>query len=260
MRQIIQAWGMSDAGGRTRNEDAWQLNVARGWAVVADGLGGAAAGEVASRTVVETLTALLEETAAVSLPDDARLTALFQRVNETVRTLAGTQPAWTGMGSTALLVCWDDTGFVIAHVGDCRAYLLRDRVLQQLTVDHTLVAVLQTEHGLSAAEARVHPLRHQLLASLGAADFTPPSICRDAWRAGDRLLLCSDGLWDVLDEEALQDILARPVTPPHVVSALIAAALEAGAPDNVTAVVIDALRPRRRARVPQRKGEPYGRL
>jgi serine/threonine protein phosphatase PrpC len=237
MPHTIQAWGGSDPGcARARNEDAWGLDPARGAALIADGMGGAAAGEVASRTVVETLTALLA--AAARVPDDIELRHLFATANARVLAQADTQPAWTGMGSTALLACWDDAGFVIAHVGDCRAYLWRDGVLIQLTTDHTLVAVLQAEHGLSAAAARTHPLRHQLLASLGTAVCTPPSIHRDAWQAGDRLLLCSDGLWEVLGAEALQVMLARRAPPQQAVSALLAAALAAGAPDNVTAIVI----------------------
>ena len=207
--------------------------------VVADGMGGHAAGEVASAVVVACFASL--DALALS-PGEAlaALSATVEEANETLGRLIADDEELAGMGTTVTAIAWLGDRIALVHVGDSRAYLMREGELSQLTHDHTYVQTLVDAGRITPEEAVVHPRRNLLMRSV---DGTPPieadlSI-REA-RLGDRYLLCSDGLCGVLTESQIAESLSRG-EPTGAVTALVERALAAGAPDNVTCVVADVV-------------------
>jgi PPM family protein phosphatase len=212
-------------------------------AAVADGVGGAAAGEVASRAAIDALVHL--DRCRLDGPLGDALAAAVVTGNERIGFIASCRPATAGMSTTLTAVALGDDGYVVTNVGDSRTYLLRDGALSRLTRDDSLIQRLVETGAVTAAEARTHPQRSVVLDALdGAPGRTPPAVTTLAARAGDRLLLCSDGLSDYVDDErigaALRDIPSREACAER----LVAAALAAGARDNVSVVVADVA-PRR---------------
>jgi protein phosphatase len=205
-------------------------------AVVADGMGGAAAGEVASHRATE---AVVRTTAAAD--PVATLAEAYQRANEAVRRIdAVSGPGRPG--TTLVAVYFLGTRCWVASVGDSRVYRLRDGELELLTHDHSLVQDEIDAGRLTEAEARVDPRSALITRTIGGQ----PSVEADqtSWplAAGDRYLACSDGLWGVLEAGAIAEVLARDGDAPReVADALIAASLQAGGPDNVTAVVVEVM-------------------
>lgn len=233
--------GRSDVGRlRDSNEDAWF--VGRRVLVVADGLGGHAAGEVASQLAVEQLAAL-DERADSSWADavDSARAALRDAVvagNRAIREAAAADPARAGMGTTVTAAVVVDAQLCLAHVGDSRAYLLREGTLRQLTEDHSHVAELIRAGQITPAQARTHPYRAVITRALGLEDDvavdTPAPV---ALAPGDVVLLCSDGLTEPLTDEEIAEVLAGADDPDRACGALVDAANAAGGPDNVTVVV-----------------------
>lgn len=207
--------------------------------VVADGVGGAAAGEVASATaayVTSTLAALHPAADPVALLADAVAQAAAQ-----LRAGVADDPARQGLGTTLTAVLTDGIRVGLVQLGDSRAYRLRERVLTQLTSDHTLVQALVDAGRMSPEQARVSAHRHIVTRSLSAAETMPePDLGPLDLLAGDRLLLCSDGLCDMVDDADLAVALAV-ADPEAAADALLAAALLAGGRDNVTCLVADVL-------------------
>jgi PPM family protein phosphatase len=219
---------------RANNEDA--AFASPRMAAVADGVGGAAAGEVASRTVIYALMALDKCLLNGSVAD--ALEAAVGRGNDTIAFIAGCRPAMTGMSTTLTAVALDGDGYVIANVGDSRTYLLRDDELRLVTKDDTLVQALIDDRRLTPAEARRHPQRSVVLHALDGAPETTATISALPARHGDRLLLCSDGLSDMIDEDAIAAAL-RHGPRGACTDELIDLALAAGGHDNVSAIVAD---------------------
>lgn len=215
---------------RERNEDA-VLASAR-LVAVADGVGGHAAGEVASATVIEAL---------AELPDDAPLgDALADAVragNAALRQVVQARPQCAGMGTTLTAVGFDGD-YVVANIGDSRTYLLRDGELTQLTRDDSWVQELIDAGQLRPEDARDHPRRSVVLAALDGEPQRRPTVTRVEAQPGDRLLLCSDGLSDAVEDEAVRDALGREDRE-AAVDALLRLALDAGGHDNITVVVAD---------------------
>jgi protein phosphatase len=205
--------------------------------LVADGMGGHQGGEVASRLCVDGLAGAFRAGAALA---PARLldTAL-QAANRAVREAAAARPALQGMGTTMSALLVERGRFVAANVGDSRLYLLRGGRLRPLSVDDTLVNAWAREGRLSAAAARHHPDRNLLTRALGSADTLDGDVvcAQGVVLPGDRFLLCSDGLHDVVPDDTLARLLAAG-EPHAVVRALVDAALCAGSTDNVTAAVL----------------------
>lgn len=204
--------------------------------VVADGMGGHAAGELASSTAV----AMFAELDQVP-PGEQALTALSDAVENTHHELArviAESPDFAGMGTTVTALSWEGDRVAIAHVGDSRAYLLRDGQLSQLTKDHTFVQTLVDANRITPAEAAIHPKRNLLTKALDGVSSVEPDISIREVRAGDRFLLCSDGLSGVVNDAELLRLLGQG-DPTGAVTALVEKALEGGAPDNVTCVVAD---------------------
>ncbi len=205
---------------------------------VADGMGGQVAGEVASRTVIAGLLDLDGDDLGPDLVGTLR--HVVQRANERLRLAIEARPDLDGMGTTLTVLAWDGSRLALAHVGDSRAYLLRSGEMSQLTHDQTLVQSLIDGGQISEDEARTHPQRAVILQALdGRADLDVDITLLDA-DLRDRYLLCSDGLTGYTDPEAVAVALARQDAN-QALEALIDLALDAGAPDNVTAIIVDVL-------------------
>ncbi len=218
---------------RDHNEDAYLLRAPL--FVVADGMGGHRAGEVASAHAVDELRGALE---AGRIESGADLVRALQDAHAVIVADAQRNPPRRGMGTTcvAMLIGQDVTH--VAHIGDSRAYLLRAGRLERLTEDHSLVAALVREGSLREEDAERDPRRHIVLRALGADDEPRPDLREIPLRAGDRLLLCSDGLSGVVAEHDMATLLANG-TPSEAADGLVARTLDLGAPDNVTVIVVD---------------------
>lgn len=205
--------------------------------VLADGMGGHAAGEVASQAAVdEIMNADLIPTDDVEASIDALVVA-FKAANDRIRRLAVEDPAREGMGTTATVLHWTGHTIAVAHIGDSRAYLLRDGALQQITHDHTYVQSLVDEGRITRADARIHPAKSLVLKVLqGQPDIEPDYGTVDVV-AGDRVLVCSDGLSDVLPDDTIQAIMSGPAELDAIADELVRNALAGGAPDNVTVLL-----------------------
>jgi serine/threonine protein phosphatase PrpC len=220
---------------RANNEDA--VFASPRLAAVADGVGGAAAGEVASATVINALVHL--DKCRLRAPLDEALAGAVAEGNAAIAFIVECRPRTAGMSTTLTAVALGDDGaLVLAHVGDSRTYLLRDSALRRLSRDDTLVQDLIDRGTLTAAEARRHPQRSVVLRALDGDPARRPAIAVTEARAGDRLLLCSDGLSDVVEDGDLGPALGSG-SPRACADRLVARALAAGARDNVSAVVAD---------------------
>jgi PPM family protein phosphatase len=227
----------SDAGRRDNNEDA--VYCSPRLAAVADGVGGAAAGEVASRWAINQMAGLDKRRLATTL--DAALRGAVAEANATVRFLAECRPEWSGMATTLSAVALaNDPEYLIASVGDSRVYLLRAGRLHRLTRDHSLVQALVDQGAITPAQARAHPQRSVVLEALDGRDDLSWEPDRQPARAGDRLLLCSDGVSDYLEHDEIAGLLGM-ASRESAAGALVSAALEAGSRDNASAVVADVV-------------------
>jgi serine/threonine protein phosphatase PrpC len=201
--------------------------------VVADGMGGAQAGEVASRLAVEAFQNELPESGT---PEE-RLAECVRAANRTIYEMSRSEHERAGMGTTLTAAYLDGDDLAIAHVGDSRAYLFRDQTLTRLTEDHSLVEELVRRGKLTEEQAAEHPQRSIITRALGPE----PDVEVDTWRypvrPGDVLLLCSDGLTSMISEEQIAQILSSAPSLERAAQRLIAAANEAGGRDNITVVL-----------------------
>ncbi len=212
-----------------QNEDSIGWHEASGLYFVADGLGGHASGDVASRVVKVTLLGN-----ALNLP----LRAAVKRAHEEVAQAAADNTAHSNMGSTVVAVRIEDRHAEIAWVGDSRAYLFRSGSLRQLSRDHSYLEVLREQENLTETQLRGHPNRNLVTQTLGIGTPEPASLT-EPLRKGDLLLLCSDGLNDELEDAEIANILRTHRAPDAAADALIAAALAHGGRDNVSAVLVE---------------------
>ncbi|MDO0926819.1 Stp1/IreP family PP2C-type Ser/Thr phosphatase [Streptomyces sp. TG1A-8] len=206
---------------------------------IADGMGGQAAGEVASSEVISTLVTLDDD-----VPGSDILTSLghaVQRANDQLRAMVEEDPQLEGMGTTLTALLWTGQRLGLVHVGDSRAYLLRDGVLTQITQDHTWVQRLVDEGRITEEEASTHPQRALLMRALGSGEHVEPDLSIREVRAGDRYLICSDGLSGVVSHQTMQEALSSYQGPQETVQELIQLALRGGGPDNITVIVADVL-------------------
>ncbi|KRV47452.1 protein phosphatase [Wenjunlia vitaminophila] len=206
---------------------------------IADGMGGQAAGEVASSEVISTLVQLDDD-----IPGSDLLTALgsaVQQANDQLRQMVEDDPQLEGMGTTLTALLWTGQRLGMVHVGDSRAYLLRDGVLTQITQDHTWVQRLVDEGRITEEEKETHPQRSLLMRALDGRGQVEPDLSIREVRAGDRYLLCSDGLSGPVSHQTLEETLAGYHSPHETVQELIQFALRGGGPDNITCIVADVL-------------------
>ncbi len=228
---------------RAENEDAFAARATAGLAVVADGMGGGPAGEVASSLAVEEVVQTLgaDRPEGEALP--ARVEEAVVRANERIFQSALTDPVLWGMGSTvtAMVVDRESGRFAIGHVGDSRAYRLTQDGIIQLTRDQTWVQERLDSGELTPAEARGHPLGHILSQVLGVRAWVTPEVVTGTAEPGDLFLLCTDGITKVLSDDDLAGIVRsanRTRSLEEIVTELIEEANRKGAPDNVTVTIL----------------------
>jgi protein phosphatase len=206
--------------------------------IVADGMGGHAAGEVASTVAVSTLAGLDEDVPSAELLDT--LAAAVNAANEAISDMVEKHPHLDGMGTTLTALLWSGRRVGLVHVGDSRAYLLREGRIQQITHDHTFVQQLQDEGRITADEAATHPQRSLLLRALDGRSNPEPDLSVREVHPGDRYLVCSDGLSGVVSDEELGAALTDTDLD-TAADTLIGLALRAGGPDNITCIVADVV-------------------
>jgi serine/threonine protein phosphatase PrpC len=238
MSRMGSYYGMTHVGlVRSNNEDFYISKPELGLYIVADGMGGAKAGELASRITVETVVAEMERD---DQPVDlATLSEAIRLANKNVRSEADRNRQNAGMGTTCVAVLVNETKACIANVGDSRAYLRTAGELYCVTTDHTWVNEIGRGLGLTEEQLRTHPYRNVLTKAVGAEDTVEVETHIIDFLPGDILLLCSDGLHTVAGEEALVQSLDQSGPLKTKCEALIEAALEKGAPDNITAVLVE---------------------
>ena len=239
----FRAAGLSDPGKlRHNDEDAFLVDEILGLFAVADGVGGHAAGEIASRIAVETLSASVSQASNPGAAVDAEntLERAFRNADEEIRRQA-MSPDQRGMASTLVVLFAPSAAAWIAHVGDSRAYLWRSGALTCLTRDHSAIAELaRRTPGFDRSELERSPLAHVLTRSLGMkGGAAAPEIRPIELEAGDRLLLCCDGLTDMVPEDEIPPILSADLPREFRCSGLIEAANAAGGKDNITVVIVD---------------------
>jgi protein phosphatase len=211
-------------------------------------MGGHAAGEVASAVAISALAHLDDDVPGTDLAD-----ALGQAVRDANRTLhemVAANPALDGMGTTLTAMLWSPPRVALVHIGDSRAYLLRDGELYQITHDHTLVQRLQDEGRISPDEAATHPQRSLILRALDGRSEADPDVSMREAKLGDRYLLCSDGLSGVVSAETLHRTLSTVAEPDQAVIQLIDLANRGGGPDNITCIVADVVDSAKARRAP----------
>lgn len=217
---------------RDHNEDS--LTVTPPLFAVADGMGGHAAGEVASEVAIQSLIAHAPHTA-----DGDDLARAVVEANRAVIRAAREGLGRQGMGTTMTAAVLDGPRMVIAQVGDSRAYLLHQDRLQAVTRDHSLMADLIESGQITPEQAKTHPQRSVITRALGSDPNTLPDIYEMTVEDGDRLLLCSDGLSGMVDDDLLESTLIRVGNPQKCADTLVEEALAAGGHDNITAIVVD---------------------
>ncbi len=233
----LQVCAKTDIGLRRKNnEDLFFVDKELGLFIVADGMGGHAAGEVASRIAVETVCQSLQ--AADLINPQKQLSRAIEKANQAVEQAANGNKAWQGMGTTLTIFLLQPQQGYLAHVGDSRIYRFRGSQLEQLSDDHSLIGEQLRRGILTPEQAKTSTLGNILLQAIG---MTPRlDVCQKSisLAAGDRFLLCSDGLTDMVSDIEIEEILKQldPLSPPC--EALIEKAIAAGGKDNITAIVL----------------------
>lgn len=233
--------GMSDPGRvRGDNEDCFVTRPDLGLAVLADGMGGHQAGEIASRMAVDVITAQFVGVGAPSMTPDGRVVGqAVQRANTAIHQAAQTHPAYQGMGSTVVVALFSGDRLHIGHVGDSRVYRLRDRALAQLTKDHSVVQELVNRGLFTPEEARQSMAKNLVTRALGTEPMIEAEITDTTVQPGDIYLLCSDGLTDVVSDDQITKILCAAGHDMEAASRhLVDQANDHGGPDNISVVLI----------------------
>jgi len=242
------AYGLSDKGlSRKHNEDSFYADKDLGLFVVADGMGGHSAGDVASSMAVEALSGYIRKSCAGgdpligrsdSGPSDAsnRLVSGIRLANQVVCEAAKNNPSWKGMGTTIVAALVDGNRVSVAHAGDSRAYLVRSATISQLTDDHSVVAERIRKGLMSREEAEGSGIRNLITRALGNDEALEVDVTEIDIMDGDRLLLCSDGLSTMVADDEVLLIMANDNAPESACRRLVAAANNHGGKDNITVV------------------------
>jgi len=237
---------------RPSNEDSYCVRPELGLFVVADGMGGHVAGEVASRVAVEAIAGFVGETSASDpnrtwpFPMEAgtsvqahRLRCAFRLANQRIAAEMATRESLRGMATTASALLVSDHQASVAHVGDSRVYRLRDGRLEQVTRDHSWVEEQVRAGVMTAIDARRHPWRNVVTRALSGGDDPEIDVTETALQPGDRWLLCSDGLFGVVGDERIQEVLTNGDPLQAKCQRLVDEANRAGGPDNVTTLLLE---------------------
>jgi serine/threonine protein phosphatase PrpC len=222
---------------RRTNEDNFFADGGLGLLIVADGMGGHAGGEVASRVAIATISELMK--ARLTEADaDSLIRSAIEEANTAIRAQAEADPKLQGMGTTLVLAFCRGDAIHLAHLGDSRAYLIRDGSIQRLTEDHSLVAQMVKSGQLTAEEAPRFHLRNVVTRSLGNQKISEPDLAVAEWSAGDFLLLCSDGLTNMVEESELRSLISTGGGDlERSCREAIERANQNGGRDNITAVL-----------------------
>jgi protein phosphatase len=228
---------------RAGNEDSFfaEANEKRGLFIVADGMGGHAAGEVASEMAVQIISRELAGITEINNGDNAaavKVAEAVKKANSKIYERTITEVDKQGMGTTASVLILTGSRYLIGQVGDSRVYLLRDGKLRQLTKDHSYVQEQVDAGFLTPEQARYHPYSNVITRCVGASDSVEPDTYNGDVKTGDVYLVASDGLTGMVDDRRLQQLLFSRATPGRVVDALISEANGRGGLDNITAIVV----------------------
>lgn len=235
-------YGKTDPGlRRLNNEDTILVDENQGICLVADGIGGNACGEIASR-----LFSQAAETAFSGVPfqEELRyqlLQKVFADANETIFNYAQSQPGCDGMGCTAEMLVLNDDRFMLGHIGDSRTYRLRDGEIKQLTLDHTLVKQQLDQGLITQEEAKHHSFKNVILRAVGIQQNPSLDVLRGNVYPGDMFLLCSDGLTDMVEDDFIKNHLISEKGIREKVDGLIQEANARGGKDNISAVLVQIM-------------------
>jgi len=234
---ILRAAAATDVGLRRKgNEDRYALDPGLGLFLVADGMGGHTAGQVASELAADAVTRAVQALDGASGTLSERLRAAIGAANRAIFTTAQQRPEYAGMGTTVVAVLADGERAALAHVGDSRAYLVRGDRIRQLTDDHSIVGELLRRKEISEAAAREHPHRHVLTRALGVRASVEPDLAELTPSPGDVFVLCSDGLTNHLDDHEIAKHVADGGELQEVCDGMVDLANQRGGEDNITVV------------------------
>jgi protein phosphatase len=238
------AYGATDVGrDRSANEDYFRIIPEKCLYIVADGMGGHAAGDVASLNAAQTVDTYFSRQLLLEIQEDdkkvqeAIVESLLKAHQEILR-MAETKRHYEGMGCTIVMAFIHENSLHLGHVGDARAYVGNNSGIKLLTTDHSFVMDLVQKGKMTMEEARLSPLKNRLNQAIGAATAIRPDYQHYFLEEGDRVLLCSDGLWDMLSDEQMHEALMQDQPAKIICENLINMANKAGGHDNITAVVI----------------------
>jgi serine/threonine protein phosphatase PrpC len=235
--------GLSDVGRvRKNNEDSFAIFEEKKMCVVADGMGGHKAGEVASRTTIEILRHHFSRTILSAMqvnPQETKhaMVSCFEKANTTIMDLGAEDPDLHGMGCTLVMTFINGNTLHVCHVGDARCYLASGGVLKQITTDHTALVEMKNKYPDTSDVAEQLQTRHVVTRVIGYSFPEPPEYNAADLQEGDRILLCSDGLWSMLDEQQIYTTITEANAPDKAAEELVAMANEAGGSDNITALL-----------------------
>ena len=238
---MIQYFGQTDAGRRRpKNEDTFFIHETGYCALVADGIGGAAAGEIASELFARTARQIFPGNGVANQQEaGAVIQTIFQQANERIFEMASRNPAYKGMGCTAELIVFHSAGFSLGHMGDSRSFRLRNGRFKQLTTDHSLVQEQLNQGLITPEEALQHTYKNVILRAVGIKKNPSLDLLTGRTYPGDLFLLCSDGLTDMVNAETIHSLLLSAPSLEKKVQGLIQAANAAGGKDNITVVLAE---------------------
>ncbi|WP_094602715.1 Protein phosphatase PrpC [Sporomusa silvacetica DSM 10669] len=231
------AFAQSDIGMvRKTNEDSYVFLPPHLF-VVADGMGGHVAGEIASNLGANTIQEYIERNSPPAEWEQSLQAAIVQ-ANTRIYQMSQAKSECQGMGTTVTAVYLENEEIYWGHVGDSRLYLIRENKLHQITNDHSLVWELMQNGSITSEEAQAHPHRNILTRAVGTSDTLSVDSGKFLWQPGDNLLLCTDGLTNMLSEETILSICLQPSSPQTIIKTLVDQARQAGGYDNITAILL----------------------
>jgi serine/threonine protein phosphatase PrpC len=236
---ILHASAATDVGMRRRaNEDRYALAPDLGLYLVADGMGGHKAGQLASQLAAEAAVRAAQSLEGVSMSLSEKLRHVMASANHEIFSMAKAQPEYRGMGTTLVAILATDDRIALGHVGDSRAYLVRDGAIRSLTDDHSLVGELVRRHEISHEDAREHPHKHVLTRALGVRETVDADLMEMTPREGDVFALFSDGLTNSMRDEEIAMAVSSTPDLEQSCAALVDIANDRGGDDNITVALV----------------------
>ncbi|WP_020589097.1 PP2C family protein-serine/threonine phosphatase [Desulfobacter curvatus] len=232
--------GKTDRGlKRKKNEDAVLVNEQDGFCLVADGIGGSLAGDVASGIFADTAREVFAQAPALNESTYTIIQRVFLNANEDILDYSGNHPGCEGMGCTAELFAIEEDRYVLGHIGDSRTYRMRNNELKQLTKDHSLVQEQLDQELIKPEDVSTHALKNVILRAVGIKKDPAVDIIRGNLFSGDIFLLCSDGLSDLVDLETMKQHLLSPLPLEQKADSLVREANDRGGKDNISVVLVE---------------------